>query len=84
MLVMHEPDRQPFPEWARTRWITGLTQLPRTTQYDLINKNLIKSASLKLPGQRKGVRLIHVQSVLDYIEAHVVSGKSNKEPTDES
>ena len=53
------------------------TGLSRPCLYELINAGKIKSASLKKKGTLKGVRLIWLPSLLEYIEKHVVK------PTDE-
>ena len=47
---------------------TGVT---RAFYYELIKRGAIKSASLKKPGQLRGVRLVWLPSVLEYIENHV-------------
>lgn len=48
------------------------TGLSRAHFYQLINAGKIKSASLKKKGTLKGVRLIWLPSVLEYIERNVV------------
>ena len=55
-------------------WIAAAFGTPRTTIYEWIKAGLITSASFRKTGQRRGQRLINVQSVRDYIEQHVVSG----------
>ncbi len=59
-----------LPIWVRAPVVgperfTGLT---RPKLYELATKGHIKSASLREPGQTRGVRLFHLRSILDYIE----------------
>ena len=39
----------------------------RGLAYELIKKGLIKSVCLRKPGAKTGIRLIHVQSLRDYL-----------------
>jgi hypothetical protein len=69
-------DRQgPLPVWVRApkrghEFYTGCT---RPKLYEWAAKGYIRSTSIREPGQVKGVRLFHLQSILDFIE------KSEKE-----
>jgi hypothetical protein len=40
----------------------------RAKLYELAKDKKIRSASIREPGQIKGTRLFHLQSILDYIE----------------
>jgi len=59
----------PLPVWVRApktghERFTGLT---RPKLYELAGKNLIRSASLREPGQLRGCRLFNLKSILDFI-----------------
>jgi hypothetical protein len=55
--------------------------IKRATVYTMLNQGVIKSVSLRRRGQQKGVRLIHLQSVSDYL--YKVTGEQNGESRDE-
>jgi hypothetical protein len=65
-------DRQgPLPVWIRApkfgpEYFTGFT---RAKLYQEAAKGNIRSVSIRDPGQVKGVRLFHLQSILDFIES---------------
>lgn len=63
----------PHERWIRlpARGPCPFCGLTRAHLYQLINEAKIKSACLRKPGALKGVRLIWLPSVLDYIERHV-------------
>ena len=52
------------PKGGPDRW-TGFS---RSKLYELAGEGLIRSVSIRTPGQTKGTRLFNLQSVLDYIE----------------
>ena len=59
-----------LPVWIRAtksgqEYYTGLT---RAKLYDLASRGLIRSFSLRDPGNLKGCRFFHLQSILDYLE----------------
>jgi hypothetical protein len=67
-----------YPIWIRAPKIgperfTGLT---RPKLYQLAEAGRIKTASLREPGQVKGVRVFHLASILAYIEANVITAGS--------
>ena len=62
-------------EWLRPGNASKVFDVPRTTLYEWMDRDYIKSASWREDGQRHGKRLIDVQSIRDYIESRVVSGK---------
>jgi hypothetical protein len=74
----------PLPVWVRApktghERFTGLT---RPKLYELAGKNLIRSASLREPGQLRGCRLFNLKSILDFIagcetEATIAPSRSN-------
>jgi hypothetical protein len=67
------------PEWIRlpTKGRCAYTGLSRSTLYTLIapceangHRPPVRSVSLRRRGNTKGVRLIYLQSLLDYLEAN--------------
>jgi hypothetical protein len=58
-----------LPVWVRanTRGPEHFTSIGRSKLYELAGKGLIRSVSIRQPGQVKGTRLFHLQSVLDYV-----------------
>ena len=56
------------PEYVRLPGATRLTGLSRTQLFAAINAG-VKSVHFKRPGAQKGIRLIHVQSLMEYIES---------------
>jgi len=56
-----------MPEFGRFQDVQRLFGLKRGTIYNLIEEGHIKSVSLRRRGQVKGVRLIYLQSVSDYL-----------------
>jgi len=56
------------PEYIRPsgvkRWGFG-----RSQAYVLINAGIFRSRNVKLPGKRKGMRLIEVASIREYIQS---------------
>lgn len=59
-----------LPVWVRcpTRGAEHYTGFRRSKLYELANAGLIRSTSIRKPGQIKGVRLFHLGSLLDYID----------------
>ena len=63
-----------LPVWIRSpkngkEYYTGLG---RTKLYELAGKNLIRSVSIRTPGQLRGIRLFHLPSILAFIEKYGV------------
>ena len=58
-----------YPIWFRAplRGPEQFTGFGRAKLYALVSQGLIRSVSIRQPGQVKGTRLFHLQSVLDYI-----------------
>jgi len=56
-----------MPEFGRFEDVQRLFGLKRGTIYNLIEDGHIKSVSLSRRGQMKGVRLIYLKSVSDYL-----------------
>ncbi len=58
-------------EWGRLRDLERLFGLRRGTVYTLLRDGKIKGCLLRIRGQQSGVRLIHLQSVRDYINTQM-------------
>lgn len=67
------------PVWIRAEEAMQLTGLRKTRFYQLLKESRFKSASLNEPGQRGAVRLIHRQSLLDFIESRATGGEQETE-----
>ncbi len=63
-----------LPEFGRFADVQRLFGLKRGFTYQLINEGKIRSVSLRKPGAKAGCRLIHLQSVRDYLTAHLDGG----------
>lgn len=55
-------------EWLRPNDVRHVFGIGRSKLYQLIGAGLIRSKSLKEPGQRAGTRLINYDSIAEYIE----------------
>jgi hypothetical protein len=73
--LLQERDGQ-LPIWVRApvRGNEYFSGMSRPKLYELARSGVIRSASLRQPGQIKGVRLFHLRSILDYIERHASGG----------
>ncbi len=63
------PQTSPNPRWIRPADCRPITGLTRSHIYQLIGEGRIKSRVLKRAGTARGVRLIDVRSLLDFIES---------------
>ena len=73
-MKMQEVTNGAYPEiWIRLpgRGRCPYAGLTRPHYYALISAGAIRSACLKKPGAIRGVRLVWLPSVLEYIERHV-------------
>lgn len=73
-----ETPRVTTPEWLRIPEATRLTSLSRSTLYELIAERKIRSSSLRRRGKRRGVRLVHRESLLAFIEANATDARKAK------
>ncbi len=64
-------DNQVLPEFGRIGDVERLFGLKRGMLYQLISAKKIKSACLRKPGARTGVRLVHLASVRQLLEANL-------------
>jgi hypothetical protein len=69
-----EPGVVGSPEFGRIPDVQRTFGLKRGYLYLLINEGKIKSVCLRKPGAKTGVRLIHLQSVRDYLNANLDGG----------
>ena len=56
-----------IPEFGRVQDVQRLFGIKRGILYRMINEGKVKSVCLREPGNKLGVRLIHLASVRDYI-----------------
>jgi len=56
------------PVWLRIAEVQRIYGIKRTTIYEMMDRGEIKTASLKQPGNRHGIRLIHSASLAARIE----------------
>ena len=71
------------PEFCRMGDLRKLFGITRSMGYLLINEGKIKSITLRRPGNAKGVRLVHVASVREYLHSLLEAQSNQQEPTDE-
>lgn len=64
------------PEWLRVKEACTFSRLSKPKLYDLINRSLIKSVSLKERGQVKGTRLISFDSLRAFLESRASGGET--------
>jgi hypothetical protein len=70
-------DLQKMLGTGRSRWVSiGSLPFSRTYVYDLLNKGLIESAVVRLPGSRRSRRLIDSESLNRWIEGQVQAQKN--------
>jgi hypothetical protein len=62
---------QTLPEWGRLKDIERLFSIRRGTCYALIKSKRIRSCLLRVQGRVSGCRLVHLQSVRDFISSQV-------------
>jgi len=61
-------------EWTDYRGVIELFGLKRGLAYHLIHNNLIKSVSLRKPGEKRGKRLFNVASIRRYLDGVAAKG----------
>jgi len=69
------PHPHALPVWVRSpkggnEFYTGFS---RAKLYELAGDGKIISAAIREDGAEKGIRLFHLQSILDFIESHVLT-----------
>ncbi len=70
-----------LPVWIRSpkRGVDFYTGLSRSKLYECATKGSIRSVSIREPGQVKGTRLFHLQSILDFIERVETAARTSTE-----
>lgn len=63
------------PEFSDTRGVSHLFHVGRSLQYRLIREGKIRSVLLRQPGRRVGKRLIHVDSVREFLAKEMAAQK---------
>ena len=64
-------------EWLRIKEACEFSRVSKPKLYDLINRGLIKSVSLKERGQIKGTRLVSFDSLRDFLRSRMTGGESS-------
>ena len=67
--VEYDPKQPLTPEFCRMSDLRPMFGITRSMAYLLINEGKIKSVSLRRLGNLKGVRLVHVASVREYLNS---------------
>jgi predicted site-specific integrase-resolvase len=62
---------QTLPEFGRVNDVQKIFGVKRGILYRWINEGKIKSVCIREPGNQQGVRLIHLQSVREYINSQM-------------
>jgi hypothetical protein len=63
------------PEWLRVREACDYSRLSKAKLYQILNRGLIKSVSLRERGMIRGTRLISFDSLRDFLESRATGGK---------
>ncbi|WP_395718779.1 helix-turn-helix domain-containing protein [Prosthecobacter sp.] len=66
----------PNPDWLRVAEACAYSRVSKPKLYDLLNRGLVKSVSLKERGQIKGTRLISFSSLKAFLESRASGGAS--------
>lgn len=64
-------------EWLRIKEACEFSRVSKPKLYDLINRGLIKSVSLRERGQIKGTRLVSFDSLRDFLRSRMTGGESS-------
>lgn len=71
------------PEFCRMGDLRKLFGITRSMAYLLIDEGKIKSVSLRRHGNAKGVRLVYVASVREYLHSLLETQSNQQEPSNE-
>jgi hypothetical protein len=73
-------------EWLRVKEACSYSRLSKPKLYDLFNRGLVKTVSLKERGQVKGSRLVSFDSLKAFLESRSTGGEANiaTKPVDEA
>lgn len=68
----------PWEGWKRLQNACEITGLKRSWFYEHMKKGAFRSAVLKDEGKPRGIRMIHMPSLREYIESNLVEDYKNK------
>jgi hypothetical protein len=71
------------PEFCRMGDLRKLFGITRSMGYLLMNEGLIRTVSLRRPGQKFSVRLVHLASVREYLNSLLEKEPTTKDESDE-
>lgn len=83
--LVREQDVNSRPVWVRAPKdgaVERYSGLGKGMLYALASQGVIKSACLRRPGAVRGVRLFHLQSILDYIGSKTTAHETGLPPAD--
>jgi hypothetical protein len=63
-----------YQEWLRITEAVAFSRISKPKLYDLINRGLIKTVSLRERGQIKGTRLVSFDSLRSFLESRSTGG----------
>jgi hypothetical protein len=69
--IVRETQQLPLPEWVRapSRGQEYFSGVGRSKLYQLAEEKKIRSVSIReKPNQKRGTRLFHLRSILDFLE----------------
>ena len=64
-----------LPEWLRVKEACAYSRLSKPKLYELLNRSLVKSVSLRERGQVRGTRLISSDSLRRFLESRASGGE---------
>lgn len=67
---------QQRPEWMRVKEACAFSRLSKPKLYDLMNRGLIKSVSLRERGMVRGTRLVSSDSLRAFLESRASGGET--------
>ena len=62
------------PEWLRVKEAVAYSRLSKAKLYQLFNRSLIKTVSLRERGMVKGTRLVSYDSLRDFLDKRASGG----------
>lgn len=72
----YQPPTENAREWLRVKEACAYSCLSKPKLYDLMNRGLVKSSSLRERGQVKGTRLVSFDSLRQFLESRSSGGVS--------
>jgi hypothetical protein len=66
-------------EWTDSHGLLELFGIRRSTGYHLAEEGVIKSVSLKQPGEKRGVRLFHVPTIRSFLNSQLQGNGAENE-----